>query len=100
MRLSIVLFLLLSVSAVNAQQEINQNAIIQSNLSETEKESIREEIKRINYHISAIETKAEYILNDPEEKKIAEEQGWFETMAKTKSDLEEKKKELEKLLVE
>lgn len=77
-----------------------QESLKSQSLSAEEKLSIENKIKQIDSHINSINIKTEYILKNPEEKKIAEEQGWFEDMKATKEKLELKKKELQKILDE
>lgn len=47
-------------------------------------------------HIEALNKKAEYIKSNPQEYKIAKEQGWFEKAEKTKNELKVRIEELEK----
>lgn len=77
-----------------------QKMLKSQNLSIEEKTVIENKIKQIDSHINSINIKAEYILKNPDEKKIADEQGWFEDMKATKEKLELKKKELQKILDE
>ncbi|TNF47083.1 MAG: hypothetical protein EP305_08900 [Bacteroidetes bacterium] len=65
-----------------------------SPLTEDQKKDIDQKIAAINSHLSAIEKKREYILNDPEMKATAEAEGWFKDMEETESRLNEKKKGL------
>ena len=52
------------------------------------------EIAKIDQHISAIEQKTAYINSIPEEKSLAENNGWFIQMANVKTQLMEKRKVL------
>lgn len=75
-----------------------QEDLKSQNLSAEEKMIIENKIKQIDSHINSINIKSDYILKNPSEKKIAEEQGWFDDMKKTKEQLELKKAELLKSL--
>ena len=66
----------------------------------SQKFEIQQQIAQIEYHLQAIESKKEFILSDPNEKAIAEEQGWFENMEKTSKELIEKKNQLQLLIEE
>ena len=63
-------------------------------VDETKKQSVLKQIEQIDSHLEAIETKRNYILANPEEKAIAESQGWFETMSKVEEELLAKKEKL------
>jgi hypothetical protein len=78
---------------------INEQADLKSHsIKVEEKTAIENKIKQIDSHINSINIKTEYVLNHPEDKKVAEQQGWFEDMKKTKEQLELKKAELIKSL--
>lgn len=62
------------------------------------KEEIAKKIQQIDSHINSINIKSKAILNDPEQKRIAEQEGWFEDMKATKERLELKKQDLQKTL--
>lgn len=55
------------------------------------KEEIAKKIQQIDSHINSINIKTNDILNNPEQKAIAEKEGWFEDMKATKERLEVKK---------
>jgi hypothetical protein len=59
---------------------------------------VKKQLTQIESHLNSIRIKEEYILNNPEEKKVAEETGWFESMKTTKESLNLKKAELIKIL--
>jgi hypothetical protein len=59
---------------------------------------LKKELERIDKHQKAIDTKITYISSDSLEKKKAENEGWFEQMAKIKASLEEEKKVIMKEL--
>lgn len=55
-------------------------------------DSINYEIMLIDQHLNSIQIKWDWIMNNPEEKVIAEQEGWFEKMTIVREELEEKKK--------
>lgn len=55
----------------------------------------KKQLIQIDGHISAIDEKVIIVNNNIEEKKIAEENGWFESMAKTRSDLVQRKQDIQ-----
>tara|TARA_B100001287_G_C22667628_1_gene523641 strand:- start:1856 stop:2188 length:333 start_codon:yes stop_codon:yes gene_type:complete len=57
-------------------------------------ESIKKEIKQIEGHIQAIETKKAFILANAEKTAAAKESHWFESMETIKIDLNVKKTRL------
>ena len=63
-------------------------------VDETKKQEVLKQIAQIESHLAAIETKRNYILSNPEEKALAETQGWFETMIKVEEELLAKKAKL------
>ena len=63
-------------------------------VDEAKKQTVLKQIAQIDSHLAAIETKKNYILSSPEEKAIAEDQGWFATMSKVKEELLAKKEKL------
>lgn len=67
-------------------------------LSKEKIEELNGKIVAIDDHLKAIQTKREYILNDPELVKKANETGWFEDMKATELSLNEKKKALQERL--
>lgn len=52
-------------------------------------------VEDIDSYIQAVEIKIEHVKNNPEQKKIAEEEGWFEQMD---ANIQEAKKQREILL--
>jgi hypothetical protein len=80
---------------IKEQESLNKQV-----LSAEERVIIENKIKQIDSHINSINIKTEYVLKNPDDKKVAEEQGWFEDMKATKEKLELKKKELQKILDE
>lgn len=63
-----------------------------------DKNYYQEEIAKIDNQISAIDTKIEYVKSDPQEKKLAEESGWFTEMEATKEKLRAERTNLEQKL--
>jgi hypothetical protein len=62
------------------------------------KQELKKQIAQIDSHLSAIETKRNYVLSDPAQKALAVEQGWFEDMKKIEESLLKKKEELKRLI--
>lgn len=54
-------------------------------------DSVNYEIELVNSHLNSIQIKWDWIMNNPEEKVIAEEQGWFVKMTAVREELEQKK---------
>lgn len=77
---------------------VQGNAVPKSLVSPESKEDIAKKIQQIDSHINSINIKTNDILNNPEQKIIAETEGWFEDMKATKERLESKKQALLKLL--
>ena len=63
-----------------------------------DEQEILKQISQIDSHLSAIETKRNYVLSNPAEKALAIEQGWFEDMKKIEKSLLKKKNELKRLI--
>ena len=57
-------------------------------------DSINYQVSLVNSHLNSIQIKWDWILKNPEEKVIAEEQGWFEDMTEVRAKLETKKQTL------
>lgn len=57
-------------------------------------EDVNRQINQIDSHIGSIKIKWDYILNNPAEKEIAEENGWFTDMTRIKKELLEKRENL------
>lgn len=58
-------------------------------------EYYNEQLIQLDNHISAIDEKINFVNNNEEEKKIAEESNWFENMAKIRSELVQKRLEIQ-----
>jgi len=88
----IIAVLLIGVSqSVNAQLKTNPT-------EKTEKVDNRTDEQKITdykYHIKALDEKEDWIRSNPDELKIAKEQGWFEFAAKTRKELRAQIAELE-----
>ena len=83
---------LFNILAISVQAQVKQN----SELKKSEKKSYESWNKQqcLN-HIEAIDKKAEYIKSNPEEYKIAQEQGWFKQAEQTKKELKARIEEIE-----
>ena len=68
------------------------------NLSQEEKSDIEERIRRVESLIQSIEIKKQLILENPEQKVIAEKEGWFKDMDLQLDELREGKKSLLELV--
>jgi len=75
----------------NAQLKTNPSTATQKVDNRTDEQKIAD----YKYHIKALDEKEEWIRNNPEELKIAKEQGWFEFAAKTRKELRAQIAELE-----
>ncbi len=67
-------------------------------ISEDQKIEIRSKLDLIESHLEAIEIKRKFILDNPEQKAIAEREGWFTDMARQIEELQERKRALNALL--
>ena len=95
-----LLFFMCELSAQNSKslksiEPINTNTAPKPSVNEQE---VLKQISQIDSHLSAIETKRNYVLSDPVEKALATEQGWFEEMEKIEKSLLKKKDELNALI--
>lgn len=52
---------------------------------------VNRQVTQIDSHVNSIQIKWNYIMNNPTEKQLAEENGWFEDMTRIKGELAEKK---------
>ena len=72
-------------------------------LSPTEKkaynDSIRKQIQQVESHLNSIQIKWNYIENDPAEKQLATDNGWFDKMTVVKNRLTAKKQLLTDSLI-
>ena len=84
-----------NMGALKNNNQSNTNTVIKPNVDE---QDVLKQIAQINGHLSAIETKRNYILSDPEEKASAQEHGWFEEMKKIEKSLLKKKEKLTALI--
>lgn len=88
----------LSAQNVSSLQSKNQSNVNTATKPVVDEQDILKQISQINEHLSAIETKRNYILSDPAEKSSAQEQGWFEDMKKIEKSLLKKKEKLTALI--
>jgi len=96
-------FLFFFICDVNAQKTSSSLKSTEPTNTNTapkpiDEQEILNQISQIDSHLSAIETKRNYILSNPAEKAIAIEQGWFEDMKKIEKSLLKKKNELNTLI--
>jgi len=101
--LYVLLLLILTSSACLGQNlELTPNSSeslsTSSVLTEDEKSKLYIELKSIENHIKAIETKRNFMKSKPEEMKIAESQNWFAEMEKIEKELIERKRKIIYLL--
>ena len=96
-RNSLITLLFICISTVFfAQSAKNKSTPPQENvvLAPEKVQQIQNKIIQIENHLQAIEVKRAYILSNPEELAIANENGWFESMADIEAGLVVKKTEL------
>jgi len=96
-------FLFFFTCEVHAQKTASSLKSVEPENTNTDPKPINEQeilkqISQIDSHLSAIETKRNYVLSDPAEKALANEQGWFEDMKKIEKSLLKKRKELKALV--
>lgn len=87
-----------SVAQVNTTKVSEPTTNQTNSISPEKKKEARKRIAQIDSHLNSIEIKRKYILEHEEEKKVAEEQGWFEDMDRYKKELLEEKSRLQELL--
>ena len=97
------LFLFILSCNISAQKVSSVKSIDPVNVNTQQKpivkkQEVLKQIAQIDSHLSAIETKRNYVLSDPVEKALATEQGWFEEMEKIEKSLLKKKDELNALI--
>jgi hypothetical protein len=82
------MFVFCDVNAQQTSKEIKspEPESYKQQVDETKKQEGLKQIAQIDSHLAAIETKRNYILSNPEEKTIADEQGWFDTMDKVEEE--------------
>lgn len=87
-----------SVGQTNTMK-VSQSSSNQANeISPEKKKEAQKRISQIDAHLNSIEIKRNYILEHPEEKDLAEQQGWFDDMDRIKNELIAEKERLQKLL--
>lgn len=84
-------FLLIGSTTVFSQEKTPSQTGIQKQDTRTNEEKIAS----YKYHLKALDEKEAYIRSNPEEYKIAVEQGWFEKADKTRQELKAQIEELE-----
>jgi len=89
--------LLLSVCTFGNAQEVNEekSTLKIYRVEKTEQLTKEQEIQNCKDHITALDQKEAWIRSNPEELKIATENGWFEEAAATRARLLARIKELE-----
>jgi hypothetical protein len=103
-----ILILLLAANLCCAQQSENKSrnntGYSPSQLSHDSLKSVKVfndsldyQIHLVNSHLNSIEVKWNWILNNPEQQKLATAEGWFNRMTLFKEELNAKKEELESL---
>ena len=96
----IFVFTFCSVSAQKGNESLkspeSENPSVE--LNPIKKQELNKQIAQIDSHLSAIETKRNFVLSNPAEKALAIEQGWFEDMKKIEKSLLKKKEELKRLI--
>ncbi|MGV6860384.1 MAG: hypothetical protein ACWA41_01355 [Putridiphycobacter sp.] len=88
----------LILAALVLSVSYSANAQLKNNTVKTQPVDNRtdaEKIQAYKDHLKALDTKEEWIRSNPEEMKIAQEQGWFENAARTRKELKAKIAELE-----
>jgi hypothetical protein len=99
MKLFFILIFLLCSNLIIAQTTTESEILTTDSIpTKKQREEIEKQITQIDYHLNSIEVKIQYIEENPDQKRIAEEEGWFTNMKSTKEALEQKKKDLQKLL--
>lgn len=74
-----------------AQQHTNPTTTVEKVDNRTDEEKLL----AYRSHLDALDTKEEWIRSNPEETKIANEQGWFVKAAQTRKELKAKIAEIE-----
>lgn len=67
-------------------------------ITDEKKIQIREKLFLVDSHLEAIEIKRKYILENPDQKAIADKEGWFDDMDRQIEALNERKRALNALL--
>jgi hypothetical protein len=70
-----------------------------NHISEDQRIEIRNKLDLIESHLEAIEIKRKFILDNPDQKAIADREGWFTDMARQIDELNERKRALNALLL-
>lgn len=96
MKTALLCIFMLSSAIIFAQEQQASN----TPLSHEQIQSIKMEIFQTEYHIKAIQTKKEFVMNNAEEKALAEEKGWFDQMNRIEGQLNEKLQNLKNMIEE
>lgn len=99
MKKSLLLLVLISAnfafSQANSGQLEKKSTTTQAIVSPAKKkifnDSIRKQIQQVDSHLNSIQIKWDYIQNDPAEKQLATDNGWFDKMTAVKKSLTAKK---------
>lgn len=75
-----------------AQEKMNNTT---SKTVKVDNRTDAEKITSYKYHLKSLDQKEEWIRSNPEEYKIALEEGWFENAAKTRKELKVQIAEIE-----
>lgn len=107
MNKSLLFLVLLSAnfafSQANSQPLEKKKSTTQTVISPLKKkaynDSIRKQIQQVESHLNSIQIKWNYIENDPAEKQLATDNGWFDKMTVVKNRLTAKKQLLTDSLI-
>lgn len=89
----IIAAMIFGVSSISfAQEKVNNSAV---KTVKVDNRTDAEKIASCKYQIASLDKKEEWIRSNPEEYKIALEQGWFENAAKTRKELKSQIAEIE-----
>lgn len=86
------LLMLFNVLTISLNAQVRQNTEMKKSEQKSYESWNKEQCLN---HIKALDQKAEYIKSNPEEYKIAKEQGWFEQAEQTKKELRARIEEIE-----
>lgn len=78
-------------STKNSTSGLSQIALDSIKTSKIFNDSINYQVSLVNSHLNSIQIKWDWILNNPEEKLIAEESKWFDDMTAIRAKLKARK---------
>lgn len=84
-----------SVGAVSAQEQGQPTEKTPTELNGRLTEAEKQELLAKRNLLTSLDKKEAWIRSNPEEMKIAQENGWFEKAAKTRAEVRKRIKELE-----